>query len=295
MQLLVMFAVALAMLIVYAIIAAVLSVVGVDTTSVGNLLWIETLSQALIFLVPVICVTSLYYRGRQREYYRLDFSGRGWLYALAGAVIMLLLVPFIDWLTTWNDSWNLGLMGEKLRALQDMTEGIMESMLGTTTVGGMLVNLVVVALMPALCEEVFFRAGIQNLLQRWFTGDYESDRVNGKLALGTHVAIWVTAMIFSLVHGEIFSFMPRLVMGVLLGYLYVCSGSILVNIAAHFVNNALIVVLYWLYLNGQSPIDPDVPLDLGWLTIACCLLAALMLFYTTFVMKRSRGGVKKME
>lgn len=292
MQLLVMLAVALLMLLIYAVFTVVLQSSAVDTNAAGNLLWIETLSQLLIFLVPVIYITFRYYRGRQREYYRLDFSGRRWLYALASAVIMLLLVPLVDWLTIWNDSWDLGIVGEKLRALQNTTEGIMEAMLGTTTVGGLLTNLVVVALMPAVCEEVFFRAGIQNLLQRWFTGNYEGGNASSRPAIGTHAAVWLTAIIFSLVHGEIFSFMPRFAMGLLLGYLYIYSGSILANMAAHFVNNAIIVVLYWLYTNGLSNIDPEVELNLGWLTIACCLLAALTLFYTTFIMKRDSSAKK---
>lgn len=265
MQLLVMLALSLGMLLVASLPEVVLTVAGVDIMSRSAMMWTQAFTQLLTFLVPVLLMTLIYYRGRQREYYRLDFSRSKWNYALVGVVSLLLLMPAIDWLTVWNDSWNLGRVGEMMRSLQNMTEGVVEQMMSTTTVGGLLVNLLVVALIPAVCEEVFFRAGIQNLLQRWW----------GARPWGTHVAIWVTALIFSLVHGEIFSFMPRFLMGALLGYLYVYGGSLLPNMVTHFFNNAFVVVVYWLVARGVLDIDPEAPLAIGGALTACCTLAAV--------------------
>lgn len=263
-----MLALSLGMLLIASLPDVVLAVAGVDIKSRPVLMWSQGITQLLTFLVPVLLMTLIYYRGRQREYYRLDFSGPKWGNAFAGVVVLLLLLPAIDWFTVWNDSWNLGRVGEMLRSLQNMTEGVVEQMMSTSTVGGLLVNLLVVALIPAVCEEVFFRAGIQNLLQRWFK--------NG------HAAIWVTALIFSLVHGEVFSFMPRFLIGAVLGYLYVCSGSILPNMLAHFVNNAIVVVVYWLVARGVLDIDPEAPLAVGETLTACCTLAAIAVFGVTF-------------
>lgn len=240
------------------------------------ILWAQAITQVLVFLVPVVLMTIIYYKDSARDYYRLRFGRREWLMALAAAVVTLLLVPANDWLTTWNDGWNLGLVGEKLRELQNQTEGMVEQMLSTDTVGGLLANLVVVALLPAVCEEVFFRAGIQNLLQRWFRNP--------------HVAIWLAAIIFSLGHGELFSFMPRFVLGALLGYLYVYGGSIVVNSAAHFTNNALVVLMYWLSARGVLSIDPSEPLTVGWLLTACCTLAAVGVLWVTFFGKKLKNS-----
>ena len=268
MQLLVMLAIALGLLVVASLPGVVLAVAGVDIMSRPVMLWTQAFTQLLTFLVPVLLMTTIYYRGSQREYYGLDFSGRTWYYALAGMVVMLLIMPVNDWLTTWNDSWNLGRVGEWMRALQDRTEGVLETIMETDTVGGLLANLLVVALVPAVCEEVFFRAGIQNLLHRWFK--------NG------HAAVWVTALVFSLGHGEIFSFVPRFVLGALLGYLYLGSGSLLTNALAHFVNNALVVVLYWLVARGVLDIDPEAPLAVDETLTACCTLAAFAVFVVMF-------------
>ena len=118
-----MLALSLGMLLIASLPDVVLAALGVDVMSRPVLMWSQALTQLLTFLVPVLLMTLIYYRGRQREYYRLDFSGRAWGNALAGVVVMVLLVPAIDWLTVWNDSWNLGRVGEMLRSLQNMTEG----------------------------------------------------------------------------------------------------------------------------------------------------------------------------
>ncbi len=266
MQLLVMLAMALGMLLISSIITAPLMLI--DATSRPIILVVQSLTQLLTFLVPVVLMTVIYYRTSMREYYRFNFSGRYWYYALAGAVATLLIIPANDWLTTWNGSWNLGRLGELLRTLQDATEGIVESMMSTDSVLGLLGNLLVVALIPAVCEEVFFRAGIQNLLQKWVKNP--------------HLAIWLTAIIFSLGHGEVFSFMPRFVLGALLGYLYVYGGSLLPNMMAHFVNNTLVVVLYWLVARGVIDIDPEAPLQVDWALTALCTLAAVAVLAVTF-------------
>ena len=57
---------------------------------------------------------------------------------------------------------------------------------------------------------------------------------------------------------------------------------------AHFVNNAIVVVLYWLVARGVLDIDPDAPLNLGWTVVAVCSLAALTLFYAVFMMARKK-------
>lgn len=275
MQLMVMLALTLGMFLFASVFTILLKSIF-DMGGTSFILWAQAITQVLVFLVPVVLMTIIYYRNSAREYLRLHFGRREWLMALAGAVVTLLLVPANDWLTTWNDGWNLGLVGEKLRELQNQTEGMVEQMMSTDTVGGLLANLLVVALLPAICEEVFFRAGIQNLLQRWFRNP--------------HAAIWLAAIIFSLGHGELFSFMPRFVLGALLGYLYVYGGSIVVNSAAHFTNNALVVLMYWLSARGVLPLDPSEPLTVGWLLTACCTLAALGVLWVTFFGKKLKNS-----
>lgn len=279
MQLLVMVVMSLGMILIAGVITAPFILAGIDISSGPGMMIVETVSQLLMFALPVVLMTIIYYRGRQREYYRLDFSGRRWLTGLVGVVLLLLLMPLIEWLTMWNDTWDLGRVGELLRSMQDQTEAILKEMMSATTVGGLLANLFVVALVPAICEELFFRAGIQNLLQRWWRNP--------------HIAIWVTALIFSLVHGEIFSFMPRFLLGALLGYLYVYGRSLVPNMLVHFTNNAIAVICYWLVSRGVLDIDPDAPLDFGWLLTVCCTVAAVGVMWVTLFKKSDSKALEK--
>lgn len=280
MHLMVMIGLMLVMLLVSVILTAVFTLAGFDLLSGTGLLWTQAVTQLLTFIVPVVVMTSIYYKGYTKEYYRLDFSSKKWLVALAGVVALLLITPLNEFLTTWNDSWDFGAFGDYLRSVQDQTEGILDDILKTDTVGGLLANLLVVALIPAVSEEIFFRAGIQNLLHRWFGG--ERRRWAG------HVAILLTAVIFSLGHGEVFSFMPRFVLGLMLGYLFFYGGSILPNMLMHFTNNAIVVILYWLVARGVLDIDPEEPVVFGLVLTVCCTVAAIGVMWVTLSGKKTK-------
>lgn len=256
----------------FVVATAVSMMVGLGTPSEGSvngfILW-QSLIQVLVFLTPTVLVVWHYYRGGVKEFCRFDFGGGKWLLAFAGVVAMLLFVPAIDWLTTWNDGWHWQGVWEKveqvLREAGRQSQDLVGCMLREGNLGVCLFGM---ALVPAVCEELFFRAGVQNLLQRWFGN--------------VHVAVWLTAMVFSLAHGEVFAFLPRFVLGGLLGYLYVGSGSIVVNMVVHFVNNAMVVIFSWLYYTGIYGFDPSNPLAIGWEVTFCCTLAAVGVVIATF-------------
>ena len=241
---------------------------GHDPGSANTFLIWNSFSQVAMFGLPPLVVATMYYRGRQREYLKIDISARQWLSALSGVVILLLLVPLTDWLTVWNDSWHWSGVWEaverELRRVGEESQGLVESMLKECHP---LLSLLCVALVPAICEELFFRAGIQNLLRRWFKN--------------VHVAVWVTAAIFSLAHGEVFAFLPRFLLGALLGYLYEGGGSLVVNVLVHFFNNAIVVIFFW-FATPDSGIDPTAPLGLGWAVTVACSAAAVLLLIVTF-------------
>lgn len=281
MHLLVLFLLSLLMMVVSTVVG-VLGGVGAPKDGGAWWPWMawQALSQVLMFALPALAVAWLYYREDQRRWLRLDVSGRRWLLALAGVVAMLLLVPLTDWLTTWNDALHLPRalrpVEESLRAAGEQSQGMLESLMREVNPW---LSLLCVALVPAVCEELFFRAGIQNLLQRWWS----PLRADGTAsAVGVHAAVWVTAALFSLAHFELFAFLPRLLLGALLGYLYVGGGSLLVNVAAHFVNNAIVVVAYWLASSRGLGFDPAAPLAIGWEVTLACTVAAVFLLVATF-------------
>ena len=114
-------------------------------------------------------------------------------------------------------------------------------MLNVDTIGGLLLNMIVIALIPAIGEEMTFRG----VLQQWLTRK-----------MNPHLAILLSAAIFSFIHFQFYGFLPRMFLGVLLGYMFYITGSLWTSILMHFLNNGTAVVLY--YLNSKSVIDIDV-------------------------------------
>ena len=107
------------------------------------------------------------------------------------------------------------------------------------SVGEMLIGILVIALLPAIGEELVFRGMIQRELWRG--------------TRNIHLAIWVSATIFSAIHMQFYGFIPRLLLGALFGYLYYWSGNLLIPMFSHFFNNAFAVVL--VYLNHMKITD----------------------------------------
>ena len=117
--------------------------------------------------------------------------------------------------------------------------------LNVDTVGGLIVNLLLMALLPALAEELTFRGILQRLI-----GKKQEDK-----GIVPHMAIWVTAIVFSAIHMQFYGFIPRMLMGALFGYMMVWSGTIWIPMLMHFVNNAAAVILY--YISNHAGWDMD--------------------------------------
>lgn len=109
----------------------------------------------------------------------------------------------------------------------------------------LILALVVIAVLPAIGEEIVFRGLIQHELIRG--------------TRNIHVSIWFTAFLFSAIHMQFFGFIPRMLLGALFGYLYYWSGNLLIAIIAHFVNNAVSVVALYFHQQGTLTFDLESP------------------------------------
>ena len=104
------------------------------------------------------------------------------------------------------------------------------------------INLILIAIIPAVGEELLFRGYLQESFSKWLQN--------------AHLAIIFSAFLFSAIHLQFHGFFPRFILGILLGYLFFWSGSIMIPIFAHFVNNALVVIFsYTSFINYSSVTD----------------------------------------
>lgn len=107
------------------------------------------------------------------------------------------------------------------------------------TFGDYFLSMIMIAILPAIFEELLFRGALQKLLIDWFKTP--------------HIAILVTSILFSAIHFSFYGFLPRMILGMVLGYLYFFGKSIWLNILMHFINNGVaITAMYFAIKNGKS-------------------------------------------
>ncbi|HEX5026483.1 MAG TPA: CPBP family intramembrane glutamic endopeptidase [Agriterribacter sp.] len=125
------------------------------------------------------------------------------------------------------------------RKLEDSYGAQVEAITNIKTFGDYIISVFVIALLPAVFEETFFRGGMQNLLTR--------------ISKKPWVSILITSLIFSFIHLSYYGFMARVCLGVVLGLIYYFSRSLWLGIAAHFFNNAIAVTqMYIMIRQGKS-------------------------------------------
>jgi len=152
------------------------------------------------------------------------------------------------------------------RTSEDQATKLTKALTQFHSVGQFVIGFLVIAVGAGFCEEFLFRGLLQNELYRG--------------TKNSHVAIWVAAFLFSAIHMQFFGFVPRLLLGVLFGYLYHWSGNIFVPMLAHTVNNGFSVVMVYLNQLGIVNVDIENEEPAPWLAVLLfALLSTVLLYY----------------
>lgn len=218
------------------------------------------------------------FHGNPLQYMQFVRQGKAMKTFFSVLIVLLLVLPMSDWLSTVNDRWHfpqaLAGLEHLLRQIGEQSKSLLDGYLLRGGVGDLIANLLVLAVVPAFCEELFFRGALQQTMVCCFGGKH-------------HLAIWITAAVFSLMHGEVFAFLPRFLLGLLLGYLYYYGRTIWVNIAAHFLNNASVVVLYFLAARGVIDLGMAESLGLPFVVVLATFAASILFFVYCFVSEKN--------
>lgn len=208
--------------------------------SIINLYKFVQVIQAIGFFIVPPFILGYLFHGKSKEYLYLNKSFNSQSVVLV-IVMMFFAAPLINLIGELNSDmsfpeWLLA-VEEWMRNAEENAAEITEAFLNVKTIGGLAFNVFMVALLPAVGEELLFRGVIQKIFS--------------KMTRSHHWGIWISAILFSALHMQFYGFVPRVLLGALFGYLLVWSGSMWLPIIAHFLNNAIAVIAMYFINNGM--------------------------------------------
>lgn len=195
------------------------------------------LSHVFSFILPAIITLQYCYKKEWLSAVGLD---RFPSWKLIGLSILFLVVsiPLVSFSSEINKMIPLPPM---LKSMESSTELILKTILKKDFFYEIVLNVIIIGIIPAIGEELMFRGVLQQQI--------------GRLIHNQHAMVWVTACIFSAIHFQFEGFLPRAILGAVLGYLFVWTKNIWLPMIAHLFNNAAQVIT--IYAFNIKPEDAD--------------------------------------
>ena len=192
---------------------------------------VQVLSVSLLFLMPSFVYAWLQGEGIGKTLQMRHLpTMRGGALGLVG---LFLLMPLVSLTSYWNEMLTLPSLLAPIEEWMRMQETLAEEMVAQFFVEkgwwSFVQNVFVIAIMAGLSEEVFFRGVVQRIIER--------------SSSNPHLAIWGAAILFSAIHMQFFSFLPRMFLGAYLGYLLLWTRTLWVPIIVHAANNMILVII----------------------------------------------------
>lgn len=237
-------------------------------TCIAPLKVMQILNHLGIFTIPAIVWIWLV-KGRIWNSLLMNSAPESRLLLITVAIVFI-IGPFTAWVMEINEKMVLPEIFNSIeiwmRHREDSAAEITAFFLQGSTPVGFMLNLFMMAILPALGEEILFRGLIQQQLQKYWRNP--------------HLAILGSAILFSAIHFQFYGFLPRVLLGMAFGYLLYFSSNLWYPIAAHFVNNAMAVVVYYLHDKGQisTPVEDFGKLPQSGYIISSFLLSIFLLW-----------------
>ncbi|HAP00534.1 MAG TPA: hypothetical protein DCQ93_01290 [Bacteroidetes bacterium] len=244
-----------------------------NINEINALKFIQLLTSVGTFLVPSILFGLAKNPGH--DFLKLR-SKTPLLFFFFSAAIIFLSAPIINEVYEWNKNFDFnsfGSFGIEMKNAEKQNQLLTNIFLFMPSFQDFMINILIVAVVPAVAEELFFRGVLQQLIK--------------EASKSSHLAVWMTAVLFSAFHFDITGFIPRVLLGALLGYVFLWSGNLLVSMTGHFINNAAQVVLVYLFQTGNISYDAsgDEPTPF-YITVifTLAMIATIYFFYKKRVM-----------
>ncbi len=210
--------------------------------------WSLMISQAISSFFSFVFASYIYLKKvEQKPFSFLNFekTPKAFVFILV-FLAQLCFSPFNGLMQSINENMKLPTfmsgLEKTLKGMEDSMAEMMKFLAVFDSPLKLIAALLVIAVLAGVGEELLFRG----LMQRKFMKAFKNP----------HIAIWITAILFSAIHFQFYGFLPRMLLGAVLGYFYYWSGNIWVPIAGHIFNNA--VALITVHLVNIKVISADI-------------------------------------
>ena len=223
-----------------------------------------------LFLVPTFLGAWLFSTD-SKKYLGLKKPSNSF-YFIAAVAVMILAVPLVNWLGELNKNVQFPSGIEKwMKKSEEEAAKTVQALLSKHTIKDLIINILCIAGLAAVGEELLFRGIAQRLFIKIFKSPW--------------VGIIIAAILFSAMHLQFYGFLPRFILGIFLGVIFWYSGSLWTSILAHFIYDATLIVL--VYFN-PSMINEETPVKLNNIALMAALSFAIVALIIGWMKKKSK-------
>lgn len=216
-----------------------------------------------LFLFPPLVVKYIY---RKKSSFSFSDNSITSSSIISASFLIIIVKPIVSLLSVVNNNFDFEILGEFGETLIQTSKLLTEKIAivaVSDSIEELMLNIFIIALIPAIAEEFFFRGFLQRYISQ-FTPNY-------------HLPIWITAIAFGFIHLNIINLLPLIFLGAILGYIYHFSQNIWVSVLAHFINNAFLLWVVYKYSFDINAVDTEA-LPLNSIILSIVLTLALLYF-----------------
>lgn len=205
--------------------------------------WFQTLFQVLFLALPTLWLVGLH-TGKispmhqdNRAYLGLNrsVSREVVVWGVLGAIVLNPFLSYVGDVQVVLLSEGFGLK-EEVRQWKKLFDDVVEKLASAKSVGELVAVIGVMALTPAICEEVVFRG----LVQRNFS----------RMMSASRAVVW-TGVLFGVYHLNPIQTLPLIAIGIYISYLRQSSGALWLCVVAHFAFNFFSVLGIFILNNSD--------------------------------------------
>lgn len=231
--------------------------------------WAQLIGTIISFIIPAVMFA---YMCDEQPLRYVGFNNRVDIPTFFIVMILLISVqPFALYLGQFNENFHFGSLHEEMKRTELFYERAMQNFTRMRSATDLFVNLLIIALLPAIAEELFFRGALQNVLERWIKVPW--------------IAIFISSLMFAFLHGTMFKLLPIFVLGVVLGTLFYVTRNLWYCVFFHFLNNSLALIITY-YASGSETLKKIAEDDMKFSAMAAGISIAITAAFFVVIRKR---------